>query len=98
MWLKRLQKRLHISVGGFDEVPERLGVDVAPGPQFDVSHELAAALQQPRWIGEDGAAVEPHVHVSRERIHVAERGIAHTGRRLLVMQQLADVVPAPAHD
>src|SRR6185503_10762863 len=63
-----------------------------------MTHELAGALQQPGRIRQLAAAEETDVDVSRERIDVTECRVIDAGGRLVIMDQLADVVSAPSHD
>src|SRR5712664_94407 len=62
-----------------------------------MAHELAGALQQAGRIRQRCAVKEPHVHVRREYIDVAEGRISQTRNRTAVMQKLPDFVSAFSH-
>src|SRR5262245_2864582 len=63
-----------------------------------MAHQLARAFQQAIWIGNLSAAKEPDVDVRFEGIDVGERRVRHTCRRMAVVQYLANIVAAVAHD
>src|SRR5688500_3442980 len=84
-------------VRGLDQRAERLAVDFVARPQLHVAHVLAGSLEQSRGIRKLCAQEKAHVHVRRERIDVAERGVAYAGGGMAVVQQLAHVVAARAH-
>ena len=63
-----------------------------------MAHELASSFQQALGIGNLGAAKEPDVDVSFEGIDIAECCITDARGRMAVMQQLSNIVAAPAQD
>src|ERR1700722_10853550 len=62
-----------------------------------MTHELAGALQQARWIRQRCAVKEAHIYVRGEGIHVTEGRVTQTGNRAAVMQKLPDFVAALSH-
>src|SRR5262249_9697857 len=88
----------HVSVCRFDQLPESRCIDVTIGTEFHMAHELAGALQQALGIGKLGAAKETDIDVISEGIDVRERRIADTRGRVAIVQYLANIVSAAAHD
>lgn len=60
-------------------------------------HELAGALQQPRWIGQRCPLKESDIYVRAKYIHIRKRGIAETRNGTAVVHDLADLVSAIPH-
>ncbi len=56
------------------------------GPEFNMAHKLAIALQHTMWVGNLSAPKEPDIDVSFEHIDVAECRISYTRSRMPVMQ------------
>src|SRR5215467_11488617 len=48
-------------------------------------------------ISVESAAIESYVDVRFEGVYIAERGIPHTHGRMSIMQQLPNILSAPAH-
>jgi hypothetical protein len=96
--LLSLQSSLHISVCCLDELPKRRVIDVTFRPEFHMAHELAAAFQQAGGIGELGATKEPNIDVGLERIDIGECCVIQTHGRMAIVQQLANIFSASAHD
>src|SRR5687767_7264022 len=63
-----------------------------------MAHELAGAFQQALRIGNLGAQKKPDIDVSREGIYIGECRITDTRGRLVIVQQLSNIVSAVAHD
>ncbi len=70
-----LEAPFHVVVGDVDELSQSRIIVLLAGPELDVPHEPAGTFQQAVCIGEFCTAEEPDVHVTPERIDVAERGI-----------------------
>lgn len=60
-------------------------------------HALARALEQPGRIVERRPVEEADIHMSTERIDIAERRIFHAGNGVAVIQNLANVRSAATH-
>jgi len=88
----------HVGAGDVNELFQGDIVDRLAGPKLDVPHEPAGAFEQALGIRQLGAAKEADIHVIPERIDVTECGICDARRRMAVMQQLPNVVPAGTHD
>ena len=62
-----------------------------------MAHEPASAFQQTGRIGKLGTVEESNIDMGLEDSHVGERRIVHTGGRISVMHDYADIVAAIAH-
>src|ERR1700733_136835 len=89
---------LDVGVGIFDELVERCGVWDRSRFELHVAHVLAGALQQARRIEQGCAVKESHVDVRREYVDIGEGRIAEAGDRTAVVEELADLIAALAHD
>src|SRR5207344_1811140 len=90
--LLRFDTRLHVDVGGVDELPQSRVVDLLTGPELYVAHELSGAFEQAIRIDKFGAAKKSDIDVSLEGIGVGESRVIHTCGWMTVMQQFPDIV------
>ena len=62
-----------------------------------MAHELAGAFEQVIGIGELGTPEQPDGHVRGEGIHVSKCRVTDACGRLVVVNQLTNIVSARAH-
>lgn len=87
----------NVFVGGFDEGPKRLGIDVFAGAELDVAHSLAGALEEVRRVGKDRTGEEADVDVLREGTDVGERQILYAGDGPAIVHEFHDIRATLAH-
>jgi hypothetical protein len=63
-----------------------------------VPHSLARAFQKPSRIVERGPVEEADIHMSAEGVDVAERRVSYARCGMAIVQKLADVRSAAAHE
>jgi hypothetical protein len=89
---------LHVGICCLDQSHECRDIDRAAGPEFDMTHELARALEKARGIRKAGALKETDVDVGRKRVDVAERCVTDACRWMAIVQYLSNVVSTVTHD
>src|SRR6185312_3318458 len=89
--------RLHIRVRLLDQRPKRGRVNGCSGPQLQMAHKLARALQQARRVPQCCSLKEPHIHMRCEYGDVGEGHIAQARIRTAVVQDFPHLVSARSH-
>ena len=87
-----------IGIRSLDHRLQSVWIDVGIGLEFHMTHALARTFEQAIGIGDLGAAEEADINVGCEGIDVTERRFTHAGGRMVVVQQLPNIVAAAAHD
>ena len=78
----RFHPGFHVEISGFDQVLQYRRGRLESGAQLHVTHQLAAAFQQTRRVGQVGAAKEADIHMGLEDVDVAKTGIADARGRM----------------
>ena len=76
----------------FDQAPEGFRINVNAGPEFHVPHEFAGTFQHPFGIGQFGSLKETDIDVICKDVDVTKGDLAGTRGRMIVVQQLANIV------
>jgi hypothetical protein len=87
-----------IGIGRVNQVRKSAEIGRIGGLQFDVAHEAARALKEPRGVGQVGAVKERDIDMRGEDVDGGEGGVAEASHRAAVVQRLADLVAARAHE